>query len=441
MIQKNFLKGILVVLAGLAPLDPAAAAAGAAELRAVRVSADADNAQVALDVRGNPGRKVFLLQHPDRVVVDLSNTRLAPGVRAPAGGGVVSGVRFGRQPHGTLRVVVQLTRQRSARSHWSDSHRQLLVEVGQGLKLPGVKSAARATAGAATPAASPAPSGMALAAPPKAAPAGADAAGQSDADAAPVRAAHAPGEGDRDVIIAVDAGHGGQDPGAIGRGGTREKDVTLAIARALADEINTQGGMHAVLTRDRDEFLELRERIRRARAAHADMFVSVHADSIGNPAVSGASVYVLSTHGASNEAARWLAERENAADLAGGVRLDDKGSLAPVLLDAAQSEIIGVSATAAERVVSALHEVGEVRKREVQHAGFVVLKSPDIPSMLVETAYISNPEDERRLRSRPQQERLAQAIAGGVRDYFQQNPPDGTRLKQQRRLASVADTP
>jgi N-acetylmuramoyl-L-alanine amidase len=171
------------------------------------------------------------------------------------------------------------------------------------------------------------------------------------------------------------------------------------------------------------------------------MFVSVHADSIADRSVSGASVYVLSMHGASSEAARWLAERENAADLVGGVRLDDKGALAPVLLDAAQSEIIGVSASAAERVVSALEGVGAVRKAQVQQAGFVVLKSPDIPSMLVETAYISNPAEERRLREPAQQAHLAAAIAGGVHSYFVQNPPDGTRFKQERRstLASAAD--
>jgi N-acetylmuramoyl-L-alanine amidase len=198
--------------------------------------------------------------------------------------------------------------------------------------------------------------------------------------------------------------------------------------------------MRAILTRDRDEFLELRDRIHRAHAAHADMFVSVHADSIADRSISGASVYILSAHGASSEAARVLAERENAADLMGGA-LEDKGALRPVLLDAAQSEIIGVSASAAERVVNALESVGDVRKSQVQQAGFVVLKSPDIPSMLIETAYISNPEEERRLKSASQQTRLAEAIAGGVRSYFVQNPPDGTRFKQQRRdtLASAAD--
>jgi N-acetylmuramoyl-L-alanine amidase len=184
--------------------------------------------------------------------------------------------------------------------------------------------------------------------------------------------------------------------------------------------------------------VELRDRIARARAARADMFVSVHADSIADRSVSGASVYVLSVHGASSEAAKVLADRENAADLMGGIPLDDS-PLGAVLVDAAGDQIIGMSATAAERVVIALEGVGEIRKAQVQRAGFVVLKSLAIPSMLIETAYISNPGEERRLRSSEQQTRLAEAIAGGVRSYFVQNPPDGTRFKQERRIASAAD--
>jgi N-acetylmuramoyl-L-alanine amidase len=254
-----------------------------------------------------------------------------------------------------------------------------------------------------------------------------------------VRAAHEPGDGDRDVIIAVDAGHGGVDPGAVGHGGTREKDVTLAIARDLAARIDTEPGMRAVLTRDRDEFLELRDRIQRAHAAHADMFLSIHADSIRDRSISGASVYILSVHGASSEAARELAEGQNAVDLMGGVLADAGAEAKPVVLDLAQQESIGLSATAAERVVSALEQVGEVRKAQVQRAGFMVLKSPGIPSMLIETAYISNPAEERRLRSPDQQSRLADAICGGVRSYFVQNPPDGTRFKQERRVASAAE--
>jgi N-acetylmuramoyl-L-alanine amidase len=369
----------------------------AAELRGVGVSG---SAEVTLDLHGAATGKVFTLAHPNRVVIDLKDTRKLTGLRAPAPAGAVSAVRFGPQPGGTLRVVVELTAPLASRSTWLalPGGRQLVLLIGDAPAAAGLRGA---------PA---------------------------------IRPAHAPQvEGERDVIVAVDAGHGGQDPGAIGHGGTREKDVTLAIARALAERIDGEPGMRAVLTRDRDEFIELRERIRRARVAHADIFISVHADSIADRSVSGASVYVLSVHGASSEAARLLAEQQNAADLMGGVPLE--GDLATVLLDATQNEIIGVSASAAERVVNALEGVGEVRKPQVQRAGFVVLKSPAIPSMLVETAYISNPSEERRLRSASQQTRLADAIATGVRSYFVLNPPDGTRFKQERRstLASAAD--
>lgn len=248
-----------------------------------------------------------------------------------------------------------------------------------------------------------------------------------------VRVRHAPANTGRDVIIAVDAGHGGEDPGATGRGGTHEKDVTLAVARQLARRINAEPGMHAVLTRDRDVFLPLRERIHRARIARADLFVSVHADSIANNAVSGSSVYVLSEHGATSEAARWLADRENAADLMGGVKLADKNNqLASVLLDLSQSANISASMTAAQSVLASLVNVGVVRKPQVQQAGFVVLKSPDIPSMLVETAYISNAADERRLRDPSSQQALARAIFSGLRGYFSGNPPPGTRFAQLR---------
>jgi N-acetylmuramoyl-L-alanine amidase len=396
MIKKVFYRGMSTALLGLVVSAPLTAA----ELRGVHLSASTDSAQLTLDLDEGVLEKVFTLEHPHRIVIDLRQTRHRTGLTLPAPAGVVTAVRWGPQPGGTLRVVLQLTAPLAPQSLWAGSARgrQLVLNLGE-------------------PARAPAP-----------------------AESRTVRAAHAPDEGSRDVIIAVDAGHGGQDPGAIGHGGTREKDVTLAIARSLAERINAEPGMRAVLTRERDEFLELRDRIGRAHTAHADMFVSVHADSIADRSISGASVYILSAHGASSEAARVLAERENAADLMGGA-LEDKGALRPVLLDAAQTEIIGVSASAAERVVSALEGVGDVRKAQVQQAGFVVLKSPDIPSMLVETAYISNPEEERRLKSASQQARLADAIASGIRSFFVQNPPDGTRFKQQRRdtLASAAD--
>jgi N-acetylmuramoyl-L-alanine amidase len=233
----------------------------------------------------------------------------------------------------------------------------------------------------------------------------------------------------RDLVVAVDAGHGGQDPGAIGRGGTREKDVTLAIARKLAARINNEPGMRAVLIRDGDYFISLGGRTRKARQLGADMFVSVHADSVRNREVSGSSVYVLSLRGASDEAARWLAERENAADLMGGVSLDDKSDvLASVLLDVTQKESVSNSVEAADSVLASLRRVGPVHRTRVQHAGFVVLKSPDIPSMLVETAFISNSGDERRLRDPVHQLRVAEAIHAGVRTYFYEKPPPGTKV-------------
>jgi N-acetylmuramoyl-L-alanine amidase len=397
MITKVFRIGLTAGLIGFGALS----SGHAAQLRGAQLSAGAAGAQLTLTLSEGAAPKLFALQNPERVVIDLPDTTAAAGVRAPAAAGVVSDVRFGRQPGGTLRIVLQLKSALTARGSWA------IAADGREFHV-------------------------ALGAPPEAA--------QADTAPRAVRAVHAPGDTDRDVVIAVDAGHGGEDPGAIGHGGTREKDVTLAIARTLAERINSEAGMRAVLTRDHDEFLQLRERVARAHAARADLFVSVHADSIADRSISGASVYVLSVHGASSEAARWLAERENAADLIAGARPDDQGALEPVLIDAAQSEIIGVSAGAAERVVSALEGVGELRKAQVQRAGFVVLKSRDIPSMLVETAYISNPAEERRLRSAREQARLADAIAGGVRSYFMQNPPDGTRFKQERRgtLASAA---
>jgi len=411
MIKKAFQIGVVAALMAAVNL----AWAAGTELRGVHVSATPTGTQVTLDLTSATSQRLFTLDHPQRAVIDLGNTRLGGNVRLPLGTGVVSGFRVGTQPGGTLRVVMQLRSLAPTRSVWlqtpGSSGRQLVVTLGD--------------ASAALPAAAPAP---------------------MEIDTTPkiIRAAHAPVDSGRDVVVAVDAGHGGQDPGAIGHGGTREKDVVLAIARALAERINGEPGMRAVLTRDRDEFLVLRDRIGRARLAKADMFVSIHADSIANRDVSGASVYVLSEHGASNEAARWLADRENAADLMGGVKLDDKDKqLASVLLDLSQTANISASMTAAQRVIGSLDAVGQVRKAQVQQAGFVVLKSPDIPSMLVETAYISNPEEEVSLRNTRHQAALADAVFAGLRGYFQANPPVGTRYAQAHRatVASVLAAP
>jgi N-acetylmuramoyl-L-alanine amidase len=253
-----------------------------------------------------------------------------------------------------------------------------------------------------------------------------------------IRPAHAPADSGRDIIVAVDAGHGGVDPGASGKRGTREKDIVLAVAKLLAARINQEPGMKAVLTRDGDYFITLPERTRRARRAKADLFVSIHADAIANPDVSGSSVYILSERGASSEAARWLAETENSADLKGGVKLDDKDPvLQGVLLDLTQTASISASMVAAENVLKSLHRVGEVRKPRVQQAGFIVLKSPDIPSMLVETAFISNREDERKLNLPAHRQKLANAIFNGIEQYFEGNAPEGTRLAAVQRASGT----
>jgi len=243
--------------------------------------------------------------------------------------------------------------------------------------------------------------------------------------------ARAPDAIGRDIVIAVDAGHGGKDPGAHGPRGVLEKDVTLRLARRLVDAINAEPGMRGVLTRNRDEFIPLRGRMERARAAQADLFVSVHADAVRNRSVQGSSVYVLNEKGATDEAARRLAARENAADLIGGVSLRTRDpTLASVLLDLSQNASLSSSIEVADEILEEMSRVGTVRKRQVMQAPFMVLKSPDVPSVLVETAYISNPEEERRLDSHEYRGQLAGAIFAGVRDYFYRNPPRGTLVAE-----------
>jgi N-acetylmuramoyl-L-alanine amidase len=369
------------------------APARAVDVRAIRLWAGPDNTRVVLDLSGNAQHSLQVLRNPDRVVLDVVGARLAGGARRmPAGAGSVKLVRMAHRSTGELRVVLDLSRPIQAKSFLTAPNKRygyrLVIDLG-------------ATQGVDTP----------------------------------VRVEHARPDA-RDLVIAIDAGHGGEDPGAIGKNGTREKDVVLAIARELALKINAEPGMKAVLTRNGDYFVPLRDRMRRARAQAADLFVSIHADSIRDPRIDGSSVYILSQRGATDEASRWLAERENASDLIGGVSLDDKdGVLASVLLDLSQSASLNASQVAAERVLRQLNRVGEIRKPQVQQARFMVLKSPDIPSMLVETAYISNPQEELRLRAQPHQAKLAAAIHQGVHDYFYANPPAGTRIAQ---LASAA---
>jgi len=376
-IRRTLIPGaLLALLAGTAQ---------AVEIRDLRLWAGPDHTRVVLELSGPAAHNLFSLRNPDRVVLDMANATLAASAAAPAGQGVVRQVRFGEREDGNLRVVLDL---------------QASVQPKSFIVAPNESYGHRLVIDLAAP-----------------------------TEPAPVKVEHAPQDDARDLLIAVDAGHGGEDPGAVGRGGTREKDVVLAIARLLGERIDREPGMRATLIRDGDYYVGHRDRMRKARARRADLFVSIHADSIRDRTVTGSSVYILSPRGAGDEASRWLAERENASDLIGGVSLDDKDDvLASVLLDLSQMASLSASMSAAQRVLLELDRVGEIRKPAVQQAGFLVLKSPDIPSMLVETAYISNPGEERRLKDRRHQEKLADAIHGGLRGYFYANPPPGSRV-------------
>ena len=228
----------------------------------------------------------------------------------------------------------------------------------------------------------------------------------------------------RPVIVAIDPGHGGEDPGAVGRRGTLEKNVTLAIARRLKALIDAEPGMRAMLTRDDDYYVALNARVQKARRVQADLFISLHADAFTTPTARGASVFALSDRGATSAAARWLAQRENEADLIGGVNLDNREPmLAKTMLDLSQTAQINDSLRVGRSVLDGIGTVNTLHKGSVEQAGFAVLKAPDIPSILVETAFISNLEEEQKLRSELYQQRFAESIHGGIKRYFAQNPP------------------
>ena len=237
---------------------------------------------------------------------------------------------------------------------------------------------------------------------------------------------------DRLVVVAIDAGHGGEDPGAIGPTGLREKDVVLTVALKLRDRLNSVPGMRAMLTRDADYFVPLHERVRKARRVQADLFVSIHADAFITPAARGASVFALSANGATSAAARWMANKENAADSVGGVGLASvkDAQVLHAMADMSTTAQIKDSLRIGGEVLALIGKVGALHKRQVEQAGFAVLKAPDIPSILVETAFISNPDEEAKLRDEGYQDRLVEALHTGIRRYFARNPP----LARQRAL-------
>ena len=393
-----------LVLVAMPVSAQASTARGAAVLRSATF--DANGSALVLRLSASRQPRLLILNSPRRLVIDLPDTRRDARLALPTAGDGTT-VRGGPRARGTYRLVLESAGLPAAPPRAS----ALAAKGGYQLRIPlGTTAPPAATATVASVSASPVNE--------------------------TVRIAHGPGADGRDIVVAVDAGHGGEDPGASGPGGTHEKDVTLAIARALAERLNARPGIRAVLTRDSDRLIDLRERFTRARNAHADLFVSIHADSVRDRSIAGASVYTLSYHGASSEAARQLADRENAN--VGRVSLAGVNpELASVLLDAAQSQMMGASVEAADQVLEALDDVGAVRKKVVQHAAFIVLKSVDVPSMLVETAYISNPAEERKLRSASYQQQLAHAIELGVVKYFQRHPPDGTNYATSRRDAAT----
>ncbi|MFD2113380.1 N-acetylmuramoyl-L-alanine amidase [Thiorhodococcus fuscus] len=380
---------------------PASAAQVAVECK--QVSTDDGRTRLTLAASGSISHQIFTLDSPDRVVIDIERATLSGKLpKAMTTDPTLVGLRSGVRNADDLRIVVDLKHAVRVKSFISPAANgrgqelvvDLLSDHLSGMPIRGATAA------------------------------------ESSKALSVSRVPHS-----REAIVAIDAGHGGDDPGAIGATGTKEKDVTLAIARKLQRLVEHEPGMRAVMIRNGDEYIGLRKRILKARENNADIFISIHADAYNSPDAHGSSVYTLSQGAASSEAANWLANRENSADLIGGIDLSSSDEmLASVLLDMTQNATFEHSAEAANAVLSYLRSIGAVHKGHVQRAGFVVLKSPDIPSMLVETAFISNQEEERRLNSSAHQQRLAKAILAGVKSYFRKYPP------QRLVTASVSST-
>ena len=458
-------------------------AAPTADVQGITVVESGGRTRALIEVPDGTDYSVFALSNPNRLVLDLHNSHFGTHFHAPGPDGLVANVRTGQPVAGDARVVFDLAASVHPRSYFQNQNgrSQLVIELltaadaakpNSAKPDPVVAVLTRVPSGiAADTAASdsddssdamPASRSVAVKAPASKRPsvaelrklnprvdppvssvvitpgsaAGLPASVAATTDAAPPR--YRPGArtmrdvlgaGQRKLVIAIDAGHGGQDVGARGYSGSYEKNVTLATARELARQVNAEPGMQAVLTRDGDYFVPLADRYRKARAAKADLFISIHADADPTHSATGSSVWVLSQRGVTSQAARWLADRENAADLIGGVSLSDKdGTLASVLLDLSQSATMKASDDAAERVHQALRDIGRTHKSHPEHANFVVLRSPDVPSMLVETAFITNADEEQHLNDSDYRTRLANAVLTGVRSYFIDNPLPDTQF-------------
>ena len=376
----------------------AVSAASAGDLRDLRLWDSPEGTRVVLELSQSTPHTVFTLDNPARIVVDLPGIQGASLANKARGKGTVERVRAAQREEG-LRVVLDMKQAIKPNAVLLDPAEQ----YGYRLVL--------------------------------------DLAGSEDegaTPAAPAMASKADTWAPRPIIVAIDAGHGGEDPGAIGHGGLMEKDVALSLSRKLAAMINQEPGFKAVLTRDGDYFIPLRDRVKRARKAEADLFVSVHANALKDRRMRGSAVYVVSPRGATSEHARWLAQKENAADLVGGVALHGKDDeLAAVLIDLSQSSTMEASFDVGARMLKQLGQVNVLQRSQVQQAAFMVLKAPDIPSVLVETAFITNSEEERLLRSAAGQDKLVRSMFEGIKGYFESYRPREVRPPERPRLQKV----
>ncbi len=361
------------------PVKNVLAAESDTALTAVRISqSNSDHTRVVFDLTGEAEHSLFTLSSPNRIVIDLKAVRKSAALVSDKNNtDLLKGIRSALRDNNDLRIVLDLKSKVRPRSFilQPDSihgHRLVVDMHATNLSPTPIKTSQQER--------------------------------------------HKKKE---QFVIAIDPGHGGKDPGAVGRKGTKEKDITLAVARKLKKMINSTSGYKAVLTRESDKFVVLRHRVEKARKNQADLFVSIHADAFKSPKVEGASVYALSLNGASSEAARWIAHKENSSDLIGGISLDDKDDLiASVLLDLSQTATIQDSLELGSDVLKNLGKVGKLNKKSVQQAGFAVLKAPDMPSILIETAFISNPKEERRLKSPKHQHKIAKAILSGIKNHM-----------------------
>jgi len=405
-----------------------------ANIEGLRLSQSNTDTRLVFDLNRSIEYTTFTLSNPDRIVIDLLQTSKPAQLEVPdLSQSPIRNIRYAAWDKNTLRVVLDLKQSLKYESQTLAPNQQYPHRLVIDLKSTHtqIKQETHTTSTKTEEPSTPAQTIT----PPQITPKPAEIVVTNPKPVVTVTKSTKT-MAKRQIVIAIDAGHGGPDSGALGKGGTKEKTVVLAIAKRLAKLVNSEPGMRAYLTRDKDVFITLRQRIRRARNNNADMFISIHADAFKNTKARGASVFVLSERGASSEAAQLLADKENAADLAGGISLEDKDDLlASVLLDLSQTASLEASLEVANTVLSGLKRVGNVHKKHVESASFVVLKSPDIPSVLVETAFISNPAEERKLKTSSHQNKLARAMMSGIRSYFQRNPLPGSTVPQQHTVS------